>query len=742
MSISTVQVAAIPNLSDVERHSDNLEDELLQKDGSKNHDSSAFVNLTYIEENRIETFTINMPQLNGREKSIIAYLPADYSSSNKSYPVLYLLNAEEVFTYYSFEDDYWLMNESLYQFYTSDFNGEVIIIGAVTDPIYKWNEYSPWINKNMYLWMDPYDANRVEGGEGQAYLEFLINTLKPEIDNRYRTLPDQESTSIGGYTMGGLFSLYAGLTRPDVFSKVIALSPSIWFAEVGGTWLSNNHLIQLIKTNGVPKGVSLKIDVAEKERTTDIEIRPAVNDEEGKKITFPQAYLEGTRAVVLALVEGGLPLTAFKGEAQDSIEWINEFFEPVNQLERSEYIYFFPIIHTPKFSPRITSPAATTFFIGHNNEFTITAIGGPVPIITTSTNLPTGISFIDNGDGTATLSGEPTGPEGVFQIVIKANNGITPAAVQYFDLRIAKEARCQNDNSCILSFDISMAPYLNRSRRVWVYLPPNYNTSGDRYQVIYLTNAQHEFGSQTGSYIEDMKDWNIDEKLDLFYETYGIGTIVVALEFDSYYPWDEFTPWTNNNMDNWLKETTIVTGKGVTYLSFITNILKPIVDSSYRTKPERRFTAIGGGSRHALFALYAGLTRPDIFSKVMAMSPAVWLAEGGNQLPLGYPRWLKTNQLKEWLDDNNAPTNVKFFLYIGTNEHTGPAEPYPYAYWTNGTDVTMQQVYKTGADYVKIRLSVDSVPFRYTVNVGGTHYPLVWREYIDDALHYLEFYPQ
>ena len=59
-------------------------------------------------------------------------------------------------------------------------------------------------------------------------MEWMIHTLKAQIDRDYRTLSDREHTFIAGSSMGGLMSLYAVLAYNEIFSKAAALSPSIW----------------------------------------------------------------------------------------------------------------------------------------------------------------------------------------------------------------------------------------------------------------------------------------------------------------------------------------------------------------------------------------------------------------------------------------------------------------------------------------------------------------------------------
>ena len=87
----------------------------------------------------------------------------------------------------------------------------------------------------------------------------------------------------------------------------------------------------------------------------------------------------------------------------------------------------------PTFSPS----AATTFTEGSAGSFAVTAAGTPTPSMSESGSLPSGVSFIDNGNGTATLSGTPTtGSAGTYPITITASNGVSPDATQSFTLTV------------------------------------------------------------------------------------------------------------------------------------------------------------------------------------------------------------------------------------------------------------------------------------------------------------------
>ena len=88
-------------------------------------------------------------------------------------------------------------------------------------------------------------------------------------------------------------------------------------------------------------------------------------------------------------------------------------------------------------APKITSANNATFTVGSAGSFTVTATGSPAPALTESGSLPNPVTFKDNGNGTATISGTPaTGIAGAYTITITANNGVGTAATQTFSLTV------------------------------------------------------------------------------------------------------------------------------------------------------------------------------------------------------------------------------------------------------------------------------------------------------------------
>jgi len=156
-----------------------------------------------------------MPQLI-KTRRVAALLPHDYDQTDRRYPVLYLQDGQNLF------DDYapfgnWAVDKKLAVMAEQGF-GDVIIISIDHAAEERIAEYTPSTQ------------TRLGSGQGKKYVRFLADTLKPYVDRHFRTLPDRAHTGIGGSSLGGLISIYAGLTYPEVYSKLMIFSPSLWVA--------------------------------------------------------------------------------------------------------------------------------------------------------------------------------------------------------------------------------------------------------------------------------------------------------------------------------------------------------------------------------------------------------------------------------------------------------------------------------------------------------------------------------
>ncbi len=154
-------------------------------------------------------------------------------------------------------------------------------------------------------------------------------------------------------------------------------------------------------------------------------------------------------------------------------------------------------------------------------------------------------------------------------------------------------------------------PQLKTTRRIWIYLPKDYHTSNKKYSVMYLQDAQNLFDDAT-SY---SGEWQIDETLNKIFEKTGKSLIVVGIDNGGEKRIEELSPYKNAKYGG---------GNGENYVKFIVETLKPYVDKNYRTKPQRKYTTIGGSSLGSLISVYAAVKYPKIFGKVLAFSSAFW----------------------------------------------------------------------------------------------------------------------
>lgn len=155
----------------------------------------------------------------GGDRDVWIYLPPGYEQSETRYPVLYMHDGNNLFDPQSaFAGQDWGVNETAEWMIRSGLLAPMIIVGPANS--------SERIAE--YTW---HACDNHGGGQGEAYARFLSDELKPAIDARYRTLSERESTAVMGSSLGGLMSLYLGLHRPDVFGNVVAMSPSIWWAN-------------------------------------------------------------------------------------------------------------------------------------------------------------------------------------------------------------------------------------------------------------------------------------------------------------------------------------------------------------------------------------------------------------------------------------------------------------------------------------------------------------------------------
>lgn len=152
-----------------------------------------------------------------RQRTVRLYLPPDYAVSEESYSVIYMLDGQNLFDQKSAYSEEWGVDETLNELaQTKDL--KLIVVAIDNDADKRMNEYSPWTNK------------RFGPAEGELFMQFIVDVIKPYIDNNYRTLNTPQHTAIIGSSMGGLLAHYALHAYPQVFGKAAIFSPSYWYS--------------------------------------------------------------------------------------------------------------------------------------------------------------------------------------------------------------------------------------------------------------------------------------------------------------------------------------------------------------------------------------------------------------------------------------------------------------------------------------------------------------------------------
>lgn len=235
-------------------------------------------------------------------------------------------------------------------------------------------------------------------------------------------------------------------------------------------------------------------------------------------------------------------------------------------------------------------------------------------------------------------------------------------------------------------------PQLNKTRKVWALLPHDYETSTEHYPVMYLQDAQNLFNEKA-----QYGNWEIDKKLAVMAE-YKIGKIIViAVEHADNERIIEY------NVGN----TVLGAGQGKKYIRFLTDTLKPFVDTNFRTKPEREQTGIGGSSMGGLVSIFSGIMYPEVFGKLMIFSPSLWVVP----------------KIKLSFLDMEEPQETRIYLYAGGDE-----------------SATMIDHVKNFKKRLLKRKSLeDKMKVRLSINEFGKHNEIYWSDEFPKAIEWLFF---
>jgi predicted alpha/beta superfamily hydrolase len=154
-------------------------------------------------------------------RDLVVYVPPGYNDQPFTrYPVLYMQDGQNLFDRAtSFGGQDWNVHGAADHMIGIGAVQPLIIVGIYNTGKSRIHEYTPT------------KAPKLGGGRADRYAKFLMEEVMLFIQREYRVNGDPRVTGIGGSSLGGLLALYLGLKNPQVFGKIAALSPSVWWHQ-------------------------------------------------------------------------------------------------------------------------------------------------------------------------------------------------------------------------------------------------------------------------------------------------------------------------------------------------------------------------------------------------------------------------------------------------------------------------------------------------------------------------------
>lgn len=184
----------------------------------------------------------------GNSRAVYAYLPPTYVENDlATFPVVYMQDGQNLWAShpeYSQFGQTWAVDTAFDVAAADGSIREAVVIGVANT------------SNRLYEYTPTFDQTYMAGGGANAYVQMLVEELKPAVDGALRTLTDNGSTVIAGSSLGALLAAHAGRYRADVFGRVAALSPSAWWdnevivSEVGTTPAAPNRPLRVYLDTG------------------------------------------------------------------------------------------------------------------------------------------------------------------------------------------------------------------------------------------------------------------------------------------------------------------------------------------------------------------------------------------------------------------------------------------------------------------------------------------------------------
>ena len=169
----------------------------------------------------------------------------------------------------------------------------------------------------------------------------------------------------------------------------------------------------------------------------------------------------------------------------------------------------------------------------------------------------------------------------------------------------------------VIKWDVTIPPLTGEKiRRGYVYLPESYDREPEkRYPVLYMFDGHNVFFDEDATF---GKSWGMKDYLDR--NSHDLIIVGIECNNEGWRRLNEYSP-----VDFSYEEIGSIKGEGQVYMDWLVGTLKPYIDATYRTLPDREHTAIGGSSMGGLMSLYAACCYNNVFQHAAALSPSLWV---------------------------------------------------------------------------------------------------------------------
>ncbi|MEZ4841894.1 MAG: alpha/beta hydrolase-fold protein [Flavobacteriaceae bacterium] len=164
-------------------------------------------------------------------RTVDVWLPDGYSEEKK-YAVLYMHDGQNLFdATKTWNKQEWKVDEIISDLIKKDTIRDVLVVAVWNNSDTRWQDYFPQkafsylSEKDSIMIVEDAKKNNFDTNlMADNYLKFLVEEVKPYIDNQYATLTDYKNTFVAGSSMGGLISMYAICEYPQVFGGAACVS--------------------------------------------------------------------------------------------------------------------------------------------------------------------------------------------------------------------------------------------------------------------------------------------------------------------------------------------------------------------------------------------------------------------------------------------------------------------------------------------------------------------------------------